>query len=480
MSFTDAPPLIEPRPLPSGWLRRSGMTMTRAHRARRRSASRLSARSLAAFSDFFSIEASFTLYLFAGRYKKFPELQGFPVDFTLFFFVLTCALIAWALVSGRMRPFPLSVPVLLIVLFSELAAASLFWSSLDPLNKDKLVRFLVLTSPSFFAAHMFAQDRERRQRLVRMLAWISCAILLYYVYYRYVVGIDMQASNAGYLQSDNYLEYNDHAAILFVFCIVLAVLGSWRQTFTAFAGSGVALFLLATIGGRGPLARALLAIPLMGLGLYLRPHGTLKGLARLSLFVAALCVTAAVTYTTMVQIYGSETLEYLRTLDRYELQMSSEATYSMDERRDARDLAIRQWHEKPILGWGIGEFRVESAVGYPHNLLLEILMEMGLIGAFIFFPVCFVGVIESVRLMQSRSCGWAEIAVALLYLTDLASHLTVQGYLADDRYFFACLGFVVGVRHARQAWPSQSARPASLVGQRAATPHAAADDEATP
>lgn len=454
--------------------------MTRARRTRGQSSSRLSARSLAAFSDLFSIEASFTLYLFAGRYKTFPELRGFPVDFTLFFFVVTCALIAWALVSGRMRPFPLSLPVLLIILFSEFSVASLFWSSLDPLNKDKLVRFLVLTSPSFFAAHMFAQDQVRRQRLVRMIAWLSCAVLLYYVYYRYVLGIDMQASNAGYIpaDSDNYLQYNEHAAILFIFCVVLAALGSWRQMFAAFAGSGAMLFLLATIGGRGPLALALLAIPLMGLALPLRPHGIVKGLARLSLFVATLCLTAAVTYATMVQIYGSETWEYLRTLDRYELQISSEDTYSMDQRRNARDLAIRQWQKKPILGWGIGEFRVESVLGYPHNLLLEILMEMGLIGAFIFFSVSVIGIIECVRLMRSRRCGWAEIATALLYLTDLLSHLTVQGYLADDRFFFACLGFVVGVRHARLPWPAQGPCPALVVGQRAATPHSAADEQA--
>jgi O-antigen ligase len=235
--------------------------------------------------------------------------------------------------------------------------------------------------------------------------------------------------------------------------IALAVLGSSKQMWLAFAGAGAMLFLLATIGGRGPLAVALLAIPLMGVGLFLRPQGVFKGLTRLLMFVAILCVIAGATYTVMVQAYGSETWEHLRTLDRYDMQLSSEDTTSLDERRDARELAIQGWQERPILGWGIGEFRVQSVFGYPHNLLLEILMEMGLVGAALFFPICVIAVVACVRVMQRRTSGWAEIAIALLYVTELALHVTVQGYLADNRSFFAYLGLALGmsVGHARTA-----------------------------
>jgi hypothetical protein len=36
-------------------------------------------------AEFFSIEASFVLFVFAGRFKMLPELRSFPVDFTLLF-----------------------------------------------------------------------------------------------------------------------------------------------------------------------------------------------------------------------------------------------------------------------------------------------------------------------------------------------------------------------------------------------------------
>jgi O-antigen ligase len=422
---------------------------------------RLATRVLPGLAEFFSIEASFALFLFAGRYKMLPELRGFPVDFTLLFFVATFCLIAWAIVSGRVEPVRLSLSVLLMIFFSELAAASLFWSSLASLNTDKALRFLLLTSTSFFAAHMLAQDRDRRRRFARMLAWLSCAILLYYAYYRYVLGAAVIAGdelNTGRTPPDanNYLEYGSHACILFIIFLALAAFGSLKQLCAAVFGSGAMLYALLTIGGRGPLAAALLAFPLLVLGLLRRPARSLRRLSRLAALLSGLIALAAVGYVTLERLDGSGAAleQQLRTLDRYQ----SEDTSSMDERLEGREFALRMWLEKPILGWGIGEFRVkDSYLEYPHNMLLEILAEMGIVGAFLFLAVCAVAVRDCLRIVRGRACDWTDAAIALLFLTQLALFLTVQGYLADDRAFFANMGLVVGSRSAA----GRSPRPAA-------------------
>src|SRR5437868_537860 len=75
--------------------------------------------------------------------------------------------------------------------------ASLFWSSIDQRNVDKMLRFLLLTSTSFFAACILGQEKIRRERLLRVLMGLSCAILLYYAYYRYVLGVDMSDRELG-------------------------------------------------------------------------------------------------------------------------------------------------------------------------------------------------------------------------------------------------------------------------------------------
>lgn len=401
------------------------------------------------WADAFSIEASFLLFLFAGRYKALPELRGFPVDFTLFFFATTCALMAWAIVSGRLKLPPLSLPVLFMMAFCSLATVSIFWSSIDGRNIDKLLRFLLLTSTSFFAADILGQETERRERLMRLLVWFSVIVLLYYAYYRYVLGIDM-ASKGGRTSEggNNYLEYNAHAGILFIVFLAVAVCGSSRQLVMAVAGSGAALFALVTVGGRGPLALALLAIPLTGVGLLLRVRHRMSGIIRMLIFVSAVIGTAAIGFLALLQLEGTnEAWSEMRTLDRYQMQLSREHTDSMDVRIEGQAFAFRQWQERPLLGWGIGEFRVQNNfLEYPHNLLFEILMEMGLVGAYLFFSICAIAVIGCVRVAKRGNIGWADTAIILLFVTELISHLTVQGYLADDRYFLAYLALAIGLQ----------------------------------
>jgi O-antigen ligase len=453
---------------PFGGRRSSGLAdaATAPARSPGRGARSLAARVLRSLTEFCSIEASFALFLFAGRYKTLPELRGFPVDFTLLFCAVTFCLIAWAIISGRMKPIPLSLTVLLMILFSEVAVASVLWSSLDPLNTDKALRFLLLTSTSFYAAQMLGQDRERRTRLIRIVIWLSCAILLYYAYYRYVLGIGVEEGelNVGKYPADsnNYLEYGAHASILFIICLTLAAFGSLRQLAVAVFASGAALFALVTIGGRGPLASALLAFALLALGLLWRSARPLRRLWRLAALVSGLLALAAAGYLVFEGLSGSGAAseQQFRTLDRYQMQLSREDTSSMDERVGGRDLAFRLWLEKPILGWGLGEFRVkDSYLQYPHNLLLEILMEMGIVGALLFFSVCTVAVRDCLRLAKDQACGWTEAAIVLLFLTELASHFTVQGYLADDRIFLAYMGLVIGCRTA--AGPSSGPAPRS-------------------
>jgi O-antigen ligase len=422
---------------------------------------RVTARILPGLAEFFSIEASFALFLFAGQYKGLPELRGFPVDFTLLFFVVTFCLIAWAIVSGRMKPAPLSLSVLLMLLFSELAVASLFWSSLDPRNTDKALRFLLLTSTSFFVAHMLAQDRGRQARLARTIAWLSCAILLYDAYYRYVLGAAVIAGDEldpGRYgpRANNYLQYGSHANILFIVFLSLAAFGSLKQLCVAVFGSGAVLYLLLIMGGRGPLAAALLAIPLLALGLLRCPSGSLRRLSHLMALLSGLIVVAAVGYVVVERLEGSgAALErQFRTLDRYQ----GDDTSSMNGRLEGRDVAFDMWLQKPILGWGIGEFRVkDSYLEYPHNMLLEILAEMGIIGGFLFIVVCTVAVRDCIGIAKDRTCEWTDAAIALLFLTQLALLLTVQGYLADDRAFFAYMGLVIGSRVAA----GRSPRPAA-------------------
>lgn len=191
---------------------------------------------------------------------------------------------------------------------------------------------------------------------------------------------------------------------------------------------------------------ALLSIPMVVLAVLVRHGESVSRLSRLAGLVVGVLALAAVACVGFESFGGSllDVEAQFRTLDRYELQFSNEDTSSVDERVRGQDLALQMWAEKPIFGWGIGEFTVaDSYLKYPHNLVLEILCENGIVGALLFLSVCAVAVAGCVRIARDRSCSWPAVAIALLFLTDFALHLTVQGYLADDRIFLAYMGMAI-------------------------------------
>jgi O-antigen ligase len=195
------------------------------------------------------------------------------------------------------------------------------------------------------------------------------------------------------------------------------------------------------MGGRGPLAGALFAVPLSLLGLVLRQREPVLGLLRLVILIGVLSIPLTLMMTTEG---GSDPDSQFRTLNRYELQISNEDTSSMDERGQARGLALELWLEKPLFGWGLGEFRIfDSYLNYPHNLPLEVLMEMGLLGGILFAVPMLAAGIACIRTLANPYGAFADTALALLCLVELMLHVTVQGYLADDRIFFAYLAFVL-------------------------------------
>jgi O-antigen ligase len=395
------------------------------------------------WNDLVSVEASFVLFLYSGRFKMMPEVRWFPIDLTVAFLGLTLGLLAWGFVARRLSSPSMSVPVACFLLLSEFAVTSLFWSSLGPLNRDKLQRFLILTATSFFMAAILGRDPRRRRRMLRLILWLSIALVVYYYYYRYVVGVDIIGENGDAVSrvpadADTYLEYSAHAAIVFIVFFASSIYRPWRYIWMGLAGMAYALFALADIGGRGPLVMAILAVPLAALMLVRRGHNATAGLMRLAVLIGLLFTVGIVVQMTTEMISGSGA--DFRTIDRFQLQMSNEDTSSMDERAQGQALAYRLWLERPLLGWGIGEFRVrDSYLNYPHNLLLEVLMELGLVGGVLLAIIVVAAVSRCIHRLGAPNCDWADAAFAFLLMTEIISHLTVQGYLAEDRIFFSYL-----------------------------------------
>lgn len=415
--------------------------------------------------DVLSIEASFVMFVFSGRYKMLPELQGFPVDPTLLFFVLTFGLIVWGVFAGRLKPMAADMPNVLMLAFCAFGILGVFWSSFEPRNIDKAWRFILVGASSFFFVSIMAQDLVRRARLVRLMIGFSVLLMVYYIYYRWIAGIDEQVLYyTGRIQGNNYLEYAAHASILFLAGLALTVYGPGKWLLAAIGGTVLSLFALLAIGARGPMIFSMIGIPLIVAGLMLCRRRFARGIKRMLVLMTVMVALGWGGYVALISTKGADEAQaQLYTLQRLELQLSQENTSSLDSRSEARDLAFRRWLQRPLMGWGMGEFRIHHSLDYPHNLTLEILMELGLAGAVLFFPVVGFGIMACVRTARDPEAGWEEILIALLFLTEFLSHMTVQGYLAEDRIYFAYIALAISLRGVRARRPAASRQAAPLV-----------------
>lgn len=114
-------------------------------------------------------------------------------------------------------------------------------------------------------------------------------------------------------------------------------------------------------------------------------------------------------------------------------------------RIDSYNLSWQMFKDKPVIGWGLGSFngynKIEwtSIQKYPHNLILEILAELGVTG-FIFFSAIFYyimrGILNSKILYNG---GEAEFLIPVssviilfffsIWLAMWAKDISTQGFL---------------------------------------------------
>ncbi|MBV8358974.1 MAG: O-antigen ligase family protein [Deltaproteobacteria bacterium] len=393
------------------------------------------------------MEGAFVLFLYSGRFKTIPQLQVIPADVTVLLLLMTALGTVYLILTRKARLPPINAISVLMLLFTEFAIASVFWSSLAEVNIESVSRFTFLTSTSFFVASILSQDSERRQRVVRLIALVSFGILLYYLYQRFVVGISSDPQSGWFDSTANgvtYMEYGDQTCLLFIICLALAVFGSWTQWWCGSVGLCATASMLTIIGGRGSLVFAILSIPLLVLCLLVRRARTPGHLGRLLALLTVLCCFGVVGYATLVSGSDLEKSEF-STLQRMDTQLSGEDTHSMDGRVRGRAKAFSEWLQRPLTGWGIAEFEVQdSYLRYPHQLLLQVLMETGIIGAVLFFGAVAKAVFVCLQIFRDGLASWVDAALVLIFLTDVALNLTVEGNLAEDRIFLGYLGVIVG------------------------------------
>jgi O-antigen ligase len=191
-----------------------------------------------------------------------------------------------------------------------------------------------------------------------------------------------------------YLVWGRSAAYSLAISFLLGIYSRWfsLRQLACFATAGICVFFLLVGGGRSALIAGILGcLPPLLIGL----HVTRKRLFLSRGQLLALVLLAAAAALLAYLITSGEATATLKRLESLFSDMTNEdAVMRGPNRFDYYSSAFNLWLQAPILGHGIGGFprmhgvMVESAQGsYPHNFILEIMVELGIVGLalFLFF-----------------------------------------------------------------------------------------------
>ncbi len=390
------------------------------------------------WKSFFSFELVFALYLFAGKYKADPRFSWIPVDITLLFFVLS--LFSGVIVLKR-KQFSVNKDIVGFIvagfLFFGYCLSSLLWTPGDVYALQKTLYVCVLTLWSFLGCTVIIGSEK--VRLVRFfVAWIFFATWIgieSYLAFRATNGmVNVMAMGGNYLGIGRTI---GPAALL-----LLAVVIFSRMPIVV---KGISLFmfiaachLLLVVGGRGPLLAVVFPVVIATfLTISLRRGFS----ANRALFVVSLLGVLGSFYIGRLVVSG----EMPVTLRRMMVLTEPDRGSSAGTRCIYIDKSFEYFDLSPIMGSGIGSWPILSKErdtrGYPHNILLEILVEFGVVGSMLFANLC----IRALRNLGCLSVLRSDplLLAILMVLINTYFNALVSGDIPDNRIFFGMLGLTV-------------------------------------
>jgi O-antigen ligase len=403
-----------------------------------------------------SFEAVFILYIVSVNYKTDARFAWLPIDLTVVFFAL--GVVMGAVIIYREGIYlPGLTVVSLFVVFIAWAMITILWTPSKIYAPRKLLELATLALWSIVATAMIIASRPERVRrfLLLLLVFGTVASVDGIIQYRTTGPLAGSAS----FRLENYI-----SQARFYGMAALVAFAAWLHT-SPFSKRGVALMAAFVIccygllisGGRGPIL-GVLAGMLLPLALGLR-------VADRRLVASKALVASVALFVLMAIAVGQVAAEYsenLRALNRFETLFRKEEG-GQTVRLGYWGAAWHLWLQQPVLGSGIGSWPIRyfglDLGRHPHNLILEVLVEFGLIGLLLLSAVAIAGTRHvSVRRLREHPL---LMCAAMLCISMFLSAMTSSD-ITGNRNVFAMLGLLVMRPYGRSPQVSVQSRARDL------------------
>jgi O-antigen ligase len=308
--------------------------------------------------------ALLTLYVWVGLYKDQSVVASSPVDVTLLLGLLLIVLCAYRWACGRVKSVPLGLAAPLVAI-SALLVVSLSWTPSPGYGGEKAVKFVTLTLLATLAPFFLVQN-ERDVR--RYFSWTVVLAMVTAVFTiinppaddgRLTIGSEGNTIGISHVLCTA-------ALILLVGALTdLIVRRGW-----AVAGAIGLVAVAAAIGSRGPLLSLAFALLATGAVWLARVPRKLA-----PVLVAVVAAAAALPFISLPQDSSQRLARAVR---------DPVTSFRTDPRYDTFSEAVTLIEHHPLVGVGTGGFQSVGTLAvppedYPHNMVLEVWAELGLL-----------------------------------------------------------------------------------------------------
>ncbi|MCF2132036.1 O-antigen ligase family protein [Strepomyces sp. STD 3.1] len=392
------------------------------------------------FKFIISGEMFFALFLLAGYFKEAFQL---PIDLTAAFFVLSILVAIKRLIrtllinKANYRKKLISKKiithfVLFLLLFGFILFSN-FYTLGSNYSIQKTLKFSTLTTWAFLGVYFLINNKTNLRNFLKSLAIISLVMALYTV-----SGLKGNSDPTGGFTSvagDNYLGLGRASGLGALIFISLYVTANSTKIKRLLSICSVLIIITALLssGSRMPLISFIIVLLIVFFasfkirkGLIHVKKGTGYFLALLGLGIVSILSLASTgafdTVIRRVSILFTET----------------GGGTSAEGRLERYETAYEVWTNHPFFGTGIGSFPLHfsglDAAGYPHNIILEFLSELGLIGLLIFTLFILYPIYILIRKGKTTSVFLhSEILTVLFCFMFLFLNACTTGDINDNR-----------------------------------------------
>ena len=390
---------------------------------------------------FLSGEVFFALFLVAGYFKADPRfmfIQSY-FDLTLLFLFLSFfAFIKRLLKSGLKYKIPDNFIILSSLFFGMVAVIllGLMYSPSKVHSLDKALRFIFITGWAFFGAILLIRDIDSLKRFLSTLITIAVfmAIDAALTNYNLKTGRFITAFGSNYIA----LARISGIALLAVISIMLidakgkiAKIGLWIVGF-------LLLWSLMAAGARGPIIAFGLSMVIFLLwSIWIIPEIRIERFG-LKLFIAMAIISS------LIFIFFNKLGMNVIAVRFITLLREEGGGGSALQRWDYYQHAVELIKTFPFFGQGTGSFGL-SYVGqdirvYPHNILLELWAENGIIGVVFFLIMIGYTLGKTTVKLLTIEGRQREISKSLLTLgCFMLFNAMLSGDINDNRMLFTFL-----------------------------------------